>query len=103
MSEKKRLQLKTPLRNLMLTLSGDINSANKEEELCVTLGRNKEYSYKQVVFTWNEIRNCRLDVRNGDCSLWVGRSSFDVRPEDVELIATTFGIRIDKKDEGASA
>lgn len=99
----KKLQLKTPLKNMLLNLNGDVNRATKAEEVCVSLGRYKEHYFQRIVFTWAEIADCRLSVLSDDCTLWAGRANFAVREEDVELIATTFGIRVEKRNEGKPA
>lgn len=99
----KTLQLKTPLKNMLLNLRSDRMSGT--ELVNASLGRyTSRYDFRNIVFTFSDIQRCRLHVRGSDdCSLWIGSTAFDVRPEDVDLIATTFGIRIDKKDEGESA
>jgi hypothetical protein len=103
MSDKK-LQLKTPLKNMLLNLRGGMNSATKAEQVHVSLGRYvKPYCFQRIVFTFDEIANCYLNVSDIDCSLWVSHAAFDIRPQDVELIATTFGIRVDRKNEGTPA
>lgn len=93
MSDKK-LQLKTPLRNMVLNLRDDVNHATKAALVDASLGRKKGYYFERLVFTYSEIDNCYLSVNGNDCALWIGKACFEVRAEDVDLIATTFDIKI---------
>lgn len=96
----KTLQLKTPLKNMVLILNGDTNRVTGSPEICVSLGRaTAPYAFHRSVFAWDQITNCYLSMnaKESDCTLWVGRTSFDVCVGDADLIATTFSINIDRR------